>query len=81
MLDDGVRYDSVHQDIDSDKKIGVKSSARLFESNTKGILSTFGIGAISGLIASGYLADAHWAFYPFLLSTAGTSLANIYTSI
>ncbi len=75
-------YDTIyaHQDIDDDKKIGVKSSARLFESNTKGILSTFGIGAISGLIASGYLADAHWAFYPFLLSTAGTHLFwQIYT--
>tara|TARA_B110000444_G_C18702866_1_gene529825 strand:- start:205 stop:951 length:747 start_codon:yes stop_codon:yes gene_type:complete len=75
-------YDTIyaHQDIDDDKKIGVKSSARLFENNTKGILSTFGIGAISGLLASGYLADAHWAFYPFLLSTAGTHLFwQIYT--
>ena len=75
-------YDTIyaHQDIDDDKKIGVKSSARLFEKNTKGILSTFGIGAISGLLASGYLADAHWAFYPFLLSTAGTHLFwQIYT--
>jgi len=75
-------YDTIyaHQDIDDDKKIGVKSSARLFENNTKGILSTFGVGAISGLLASGYLADAHWTFYPFLLSTAGTHLFwQIYT--
>ena len=75
-------YDTIyaHQDIEDDKKIGIKSSARLFEKNTKAVLSTCGVGAISGLLASGYLAGVHWTFYPLLVSTAGTHLFwQIYT--
>ena len=75
-------YDTIyaHQDIEDDKKIGIKSSARLFEKNTKAVLSTCGVGTISGLLASGYLAGVHWTFYPLLVSTAGTHLFwQIYT--
>jgi len=75
-------YDTIyaHQDIEDDKKIGIKSSARLFETNTKAILSLFGTGALSGVLMSGYLADVHWMFYPTIISTAGAHLFwQIYT--
>ncbi|KMZ58399.1 putative 4-hydroxybenzoate octaprenyltransferase [Zostera marina] len=66
-------YDTIyaHQDIKDDLKVGVKSTALRFGSQTKYWISAFGILCISNLALSGYNADLAWPYYGFLSAAFG----------
>lgn len=65
-------YDTIyaHQDKDDDAKIGVKSTALLFGTQTKTWLAAFYAGATTLMIAAGISADAKWPFHAALAAAA-----------
>ncbi|CAJ0831194.1 13873_t:CDS:2, partial [Entrophospora sp. SA101] len=71
-------YDTIyaHQDKKFDKLIGVKSTALLFNNNSRIWLSLFSGSMISCLILSGYMNDQGLPYY--LLSCMGASIHSIW---
>ncbi|CAH0475535.1 unnamed protein product [Peronospora belbahrii] len=69
-------YDTLyaHQDKKDDIKIGVHSTALLFEDKTKPMLNLFSAAAIAGFGTAGYMAGLDWPFY-LGLSGAAAQLA------
>jgi len=51
------------QDIQDDKKIGVKSTTMLFGESTKMVLAGFSACMMSGILATGLLSDQTWPYY------------------
>ncbi|KAL5724647.1 4-hydroxybenzoate polyprenyltransferase [Ranunculus cassubicifolius] len=74
-------YDTIyaHQDKQDDKKVGVKSTALLFEDRTKYWVSGFGSACISSLLLSGYNAEIGWPFYVFVTAASGQLAWQIWT--
>ncbi|KAL5699564.1 4-hydroxybenzoate polyprenyltransferase [Ranunculus cassubicifolius] len=74
-------YDTIyaHQDKEDDKKVGVKSTALLFEDRTKYWVSGFGSACISSLLLSGYNAEIGWPFYVFVMAASGQLAWQIWT--
>jgi len=60
-----IGYDTIyaHQDKEDDAVIGVRSTARLFGTNTKPIVAAFYAGALALFAAAGYLAEVVGVFY------------------
>lgn len=74
-------YDTIyaHQDKEDDIKIGVKSTALMFQDQTKPWLSGFAVAMMSGLVAAGINAEQTLPYYA-VLTTVGIHLAHqIYT--
>lgn len=57
-------YDTIYayQDIEDDAVAGVKSTARLFESNSRNWITSFYIGQVGWLVLMGFVAGLHWSF-------------------
>jgi 4-hydroxybenzoate polyprenyltransferase len=57
-------YDTIyaHQDKEDDALIGVKSTARLFQDNSRQWILAFYAGMIGWLLLAGFIAGLHWSF-------------------
>lgn len=57
-------YDTIyaHQDKDDDALIGVKSTARLFEQDSRRWITAFYVGMIGWLLLMGLAGELHWSF-------------------
>ncbi|MGG5821263.1 4-hydroxybenzoate octaprenyltransferase [Falsiroseomonas sp. HW251] len=74
-------YDTIyaHQDREDDALVGIRSTARRFETTTRPFLVAC-YGAMLLLLAvSGWLAGLHWLFLPALLAAAGLLAYQVAT--
>lgn len=57
-------YDTIyaHQDKEDDALIGVKSTARLFEQNSRRWIASFYAGTVGWLLLAGFFAGLHWSY-------------------
>ncbi|KAM8885408.1 4-hydroxybenzoate polyprenyltransferase, mitochondrial isoform 1-T2 [Spinachia spinachia] len=74
-------YDTIyaHQDKEDDVKIGVKSTAVLFNEQTKPWLSGFAAAMMSGLVVAGLNAEQTLPYYAALSAVAAHLTHQIYT--
>jgi len=64
-------YDTIyaHQDLEDDKKIGVKSTALTWGDKTKERLNQLNLMALGLNLLGGYMAGMNWMYYPGVLSS------------
>ena len=74
-------YDTIygHQDLQDDRRIGVRSTSLLFGRATRGWVAFFYAAAIAGLWATGVVAHAGWLFHVFVSAAAGHLLWQVAT--
>ncbi|MCM4084309.1 4-hydroxybenzoate octaprenyltransferase [Paractinoplanes hotanensis] len=74
-------YDTIygHQDREDDRRIGVKSTALLFDRATRPWVGFFYAAAIAGLSAAGVMAHVQWPFYAFLGAAAAHLIWQLAT--
>lgn len=57
-------YDTIyaHQDKEDDALVGVRSTARLFQDDSRRWITAFYVGMLLWLLAAGFFAGLHWSF-------------------
>lgn len=74
-------YDTIyaHQDKKDDKKLGIKSSALLFDKSTKVFVSVFYLLAIILLLITGYINNFSYIYYLILIIAAAHMIRQLAT--